>query len=198
MSLYGAWPIDPSSACVTAINTLISELSGQRKCLERKPFSCSITLRALSRCPTLVLAELSLSSGSVSRCTRDFRAKQITWFYICRRLREMDDGHAHSVADCGCNGVSGGSWSVPDRCIHTHTHKHMLLPSTVHTYKNACIVGVLVQRQTLTNCGIHLHAVMYMWNAYKLKTHRHVDASIHKHISCDCTYNGFWKIHFNV
>uniref|UniRef100_A0A668AQ87 Uncharacterized protein n=1 Tax=Myripristis murdjan TaxID=586833 RepID=A0A668AQ87_9TELE len=57
MSLHGAWPIDPSSACVTAINTLISEPSGPRKCSERRPFSCSITLHLLSRCPASALAD---------------------------------------------------------------------------------------------------------------------------------------------
>lgn len=45
--------------------------------------------------------------------------------------------------------------------------------SAVHAHKHACIVG-FVRTQTLADCGIHLHTIMYMWNEYKLRTHRHI------------------------
>lgn len=168
MSLYSAWPIDPSSACVTAINTLISELSGPRKCLEKRPFSCSITLRALSPCPTLVLAELSVSSGSVSRHTRDFWTKQEhdftfvgesekrTMFTPILRLIVMESLVIPRVKEC------------PSRMhSHTNTYLHkLLLTCMVHTYKHACIVDVLVQTLTLADCGINLHTVIHMWSTH--------------------------------
>lgn len=94
----------------------------------------------------------------------------------------MDDVHAHSAADC--NGVSGGCWGQRTSQTDAFTHRTHTYPSVppVLTYKHECIVGVLVRTQTSADCGIHLHTVMYMWNTYKLKIHRHVDANIHKHM----------------
>lgn len=131
MSVYIVWPIDPSSACVTAINTLISELSWPRKRYERTPFSCSITLPVRSHGPTVVLAEC-VHEGALGV------------FHVTQRISCPNKKHdftlekwttvftPHSVADC--NGVSSGSWgqrtSKANACTHTSTH--MFEPHTTH------------------------------------------------------------------
>lgn len=147
MSLYGAWPIDPSSACVTAINTLISELSGPRKRFERRPFSCSITLRALSCCPTLVLDVLSVFhiTPGISGWNKkhDFtfsgELEERTTFTPILWLIVMGSPAAPGVGDC-------------PRQMHSHTC------SQTHAMHSWCCGAD-------TDCGIHLHTVIYMWNA---------------------------------
>lgn len=80
----------------------------------------------------------------------------------------MNNVYAHSAADC--NGVSGDSSGqrMSQTDVFTRKYLHTQTPSLVHrTRIQTCIVGVLVQTQTLEDCGTHLHTVMHMRDTYK-------------------------------